>query len=459
MTTRVFLVFMLVLLSSCVTRTRFRYSYNQPECFSTNFDPLHSNINEIREWRSLDCRAKFYRVAFIEFDEHGNLADPSQAEKAKLLIEDAKKRSPTRKVITFVYVHGWKNNAAQARPGMPEKDVERFERALSGLSHSAPKEERAVVPIVGIYIGWRGKSLLGPSMFTFPSFWPRRNAANRVGSVELAKTIDSLIETTNKDADTSRVLLLGHSFGARVLEHALATNIIKLYDRPRDSNFARPRVDLVLLVNSANDSRLALRRVENLRAEPIELRHPDYNLATCLCSPNDPICQTYPLVTAITSTGDSDTKYLLPIANTLWPDRLDVDVPPPTGDFIDRIPPKVAFARASAAHQRFFHSHDVNETKCPAFGEPTCPADSTNCVFAFKAYSENSTCYQVDRRGEEGGKKPYNQTAYWVMQVEPAVVLNHGDVWNQNFVDMLAAMMTPREFFSPTKPKMKLYVR
>jgi hypothetical protein len=35
------------------------------------------------------------------------------------------------------------------------------------------------VPIVGVYMAWRGKTLMGPSWFTFVSLWGRRNTANR----------------------------------------------------------------------------------------------------------------------------------------------------------------------------------------------------------------------------------------------------------------------------------------
>lgn len=472
------LLFALLLMSACVTRTRFRYNYAQPECFSNNIDPLPPNTNETREWRSLDCRSAAFKIAFIEFDEQGKPQDPSQTAKALKLIEDAQKSSPSQKVVTLVYVHGWKNNAAQARPGAPQKDVERFAGALRELAYRArpaivagmtseqiEEANKVKVPIVGVYIGWRGKSLMGPSWFTFPSFWPRRNAANRVGSEDLADSLDAIVKTTNDANENSRVLLIGHSFGARALESAISTNRVTLYDRPRASNAARPRVDLVLYVNSANDSRLALQGIENLRAAPIDLRHPDYEELFCAQVPSDPVCQTYPLLTAITSTGDSDTKYLLPIANTLWPDRRNLKPAPSGGPFADPTPSEIAFARSSAAHQRFFHSHDVDEMKCPATGEPTCDGAPKDCAFAFKTFNEKPTCYRVDRRlpaspaPGQPEREPYNRTPFWIMQVAPTVIADHGDIWNQNFVDMLAAMMAPRGFFDPTKSRMKLYAR
>ena len=153
-------------------------------------------------------------------------------------------------------MHGWKNNGEQAAPGAKPKDVERFGTALSELGYRAREADRDnPVPVVGVYIGWRGKSLRGPSFFTFLWYWSRRNAANRVGEGRtLTDVLNHVIERTNAGSDRSRVVLVGHSFGARVLEHAIEQGV-RLYDEEtvQRQRTVRPRVDLVLYVNSAND--------------------------------------------------------------------------------------------------------------------------------------------------------------------------------------------------------------
>src|SRR4029450_9306447 len=124
-----------------------------------------------------------YKMAFIEFDEDGRMFDPRQETAARKLLEVEKARATNGKIITVVYVHGWKNNAAEALPGGKLKDVEKFQSALLELGSRAPKAPEAAktdpVPVVGIYVGWRGKTLMGPSWFTFVSLWGRRNTANR----------------------------------------------------------------------------------------------------------------------------------------------------------------------------------------------------------------------------------------------------------------------------------------
>ncbi|MBA2304827.1 MAG: hypothetical protein H0W08_19655 [Acidobacteria bacterium] len=90
-----------------------------------------------------------------------------------------------------------------------------------------------------------------------------------------------------------------------------------------------PRVDLVLYVNSANDARLSMGRVQALQKDPITVRHPDYDPATCTAeNARDPTCPVYPLLVAVTSKGDLATKYLLPVATTLAPDRRSAPTPP-----------------------------------------------------------------------------------------------------------------------------------
>src|SRR4030095_13143598 len=112
---------------------------------------------------------------------------------------------------------------------------------------------------------------------TFVSLWSRRNAANNIGDgPDLGGVVDRIIDLTNAGNKTSRVLLIGHSFGARGLEHAIEAKQIKLYEAEAESGGVRPRVDLVLYVNSANDSRLSMGHVQVLREARLTVHHPDF---------------------------------------------------------------------------------------------------------------------------------------------------------------------------------------
>jgi hypothetical protein len=473
-----------VVVAGCVRADRFRYVRQQPACFgSTTTDPLPGAPGENRDWASLDCRSALYSVGFIEFDGQGRAVDPTQEAKLLKLIEHTKQTTPGRKVITVLYIHGWKNNASQADPGAKPRDVERFQTALTELGYrsrfaaeNAEDGARAPVPVIGVYIGWPGKSLMGPGWFNFASYWGRRNTANRVGDgPDLAPALNRIIDATNAGGG-SRVLMVGHSFGARVLEHAIETGKVNLFTPSPGAPFVQPRVDLVLYVNSANDARLSMRRVQALRDHPLRVRHPEYDAEECKAPGAErlPRCRSYPLLVAITSTGDSATKYLLPAANTV---NLDNSAPmptPPAGDFLDPLPPPGIYRRAAAGHLPFMQSHVTRRVDCPTLDEieaensaadgrsmpralrmmrlqkrtPRCDDDPA-CAFGFRTQGEEPACFLVEEKRPLDGRRPFNTTAFWIMAVDPVVVKDHNDIWNLSLVEMLAELMASRGFFEP----------
>lgn len=487
--------------AGCVGQKRYRYIWDQRNCFGSGTDPVPGPANEGRDWPSLDCRHALYTVGFIELDEDGKLLDANQALKVRRLIEDRKKTAVGGKVITLVYVHGWKNNATQAHPGDKPKDVERFRSALGELGVRSRQADPAPparitprVPIIGVYIGWRGKSLMGPGWFTFLSYWGRRNAANDVGrGPDLAPILNDIIDTTNAGDTGSRVLLVGHSFGARVLEHAVATGKVELDDRKTapPGTPLTPRVDLLLYVNSANDARLSLKTVLDLRSNPVTIRHPDYNERACTkpeeLEPHEPkpaaaVCTAYPTGVAITSRGDLATKYLLPTANRINYDDEVAEVPSITGGpYLDDIPGEGRYKRSAAAHMTFLQSHDVREVPCPTRQQldaeiaankeiqaitdeqsreraenivrvrraPGCQPGDLTCRFAFRSRGEKALCYETHQRQGSVQKRVFNNTSFWIMTVDKAVIDDHGDIWNRSFVEMLGELMAPRGFFAP----------
>jgi hypothetical protein len=442
--------------------------------------------------------------------------DPRQEEAARKLLEVEKARAKHGKIITVVYVHGWKNNAAEAAPGGKPKDVEKFQSALLELGYRAGQAAREAnaptVPIVGIYMAWRGKTLMGPNWVTFASLWSRRNTANRIGDgPDLPVILDRVIDLTNAGNDNSRVLLIGHSFGARVLEHAIESKKVRLYDAVTGGTVVRPRVDLVL------------------QAAGLRVHHPDFDPRECSQPPSATVdaearatrCRDYPLVVAITSKGDAATKHLLPIANTINGDKLILDLanklpPLPTSNtFADATPSAGKVKKVAAGHFGFLQSHVAREINCPAVPSPSqreqtktleaavveavrravaealgkteeeaarrkreaaeaarrrneerarferamhpvCAVNDGKCRLVFRTLGEKPACYQVDERQPANGKPPFNDTPFWIMSVEPTVIKDHGDIWNVSFVELLGQLMAPRGFFEATSPRVQL---
>jgi hypothetical protein len=227
-----------------------------------------------------------------------------------------------------------------------------------------------------------------------------------------------------------------------------------------------------LYVNSANDARLSMARVQALRAEPIHVKHPDYAAGDCKTEEQlaTAKCRDYPLLVAITSRGDLATKYLLPTANRINLDNSAPDPPPPSGTFADRIPSAGTYKRSAAAHMRFMQSHAIREVTCPtdddlpslivnpqtpltlevrkevakqlgreaelekvlaqeeaarnqmamlrrAMLRPVCPADDEGCRFVFRTQNEDPVCYQLDQRAPVDVTMPPKQSG-----AEPATV-------------------------------------
>ena len=66
----------------------------------------------------------------------------------------------------------------------------------------------------------------------------------------------------------------------------------------------------------------------------------------------------------------------------------------------------------------------------------------------FRTAGECSECFEVHQRPGANGS-----SAFWIMRVEPSVVKNHGDIWNQSLVTMIRAMLRPSEALNVNKTR------
>ena len=163
-------------------------------------------------------------LAFLEFDEMGEMWDPAQLEKAIGLIEKAKQVSTHPIIVTFT--HGWKNNARD-EPGHVTGNVFGFEGILDYLENPTDQNRRpthrfADSPVVGIYVAWRGDLV--------SKYWPvrrqlsyfnREGAAIRIPGASLTGALTRIMMVTHSGPPGARVIMVGHSFGGLVMERAL----------------------------------------------------------------------------------------------------------------------------------------------------------------------------------------------------------------------------------------------
>ena len=260
------------LFSGCVgttPHTQYRTHVPNP---SVSGDPLGSfvtltNLPDAAFTDRVDNRmvenyAEFL-FSVVEFDDQGKLWDKRQLDALHQMAQDDVAQNNGAVLVTFV--HGWDENA-QVNNGT----VWAFRRLLYQLykvetnmdaSSGSPRR------IVGVYVGWRGRSQRLP-LVKWLTFWNRKNTAHKIGRGdmdELLVHLDDLKTELSKPSEANRratrLVVVGHSFGGAIVYSAL-DNILKEstlsslvpYERGEIKTPRRIRAgaaDLVVLVNPA----------------------------------------------------------------------------------------------------------------------------------------------------------------------------------------------------------------
>ena len=132
-----------------------------------------------------------YSLAFIEFDDQGELWAPSQLDRALALLES---RNQSRFGSALViYVHGWNNSASQREEEEGKGSIYQFREILKRLK--ADHQQRFPgyeIPVVGVYLGWRGQVSTVPVIREL-SFYNRRGAAERIAGASATAVIYRLL--------------------------------------------------------------------------------------------------------------------------------------------------------------------------------------------------------------------------------------------------------------------------
>ena len=226
--------------------------------------------------RSFDRRLS---MAAIEFNDDGVHWKPDQVDHVEREIERISLAQiaghlDSEGIVLFVFIHGWRQNASEGSSNLLA--FRRWARMLasdtpcSSAALESPQSRCAPRHVLAVYIGWRGDSLgltnpltrqlglLGrivktPQLLTF---WTRKRSAKTLASTHLTTTIYRLLrkmhamDEIRRDVDVakhveratsglhpnaplstllvpaSKSVLVGHSFGAKALEHALAQSFV-----------------------------------------------------------------------------------------------------------------------------------------------------------------------------------------------------------------------------------------
>jgi hypothetical protein len=163
---------------------------------------------------------------FVEYDDFGHLFSRAQLDEAT----DTAANVMQSNGIVIVYVHGWHHNANDG-----DTDLQSFHKAIEGigkLDSDSYKDDRK---IMGIYVGWRGESIsLKP--LNLLTFWDRKNTAHAVGDGAVFELFRKLANSREK-YPKSRLVVVGHSFGAAVTYSSVAHSIM---DQIIDDPYSEP---------------------------------------------------------------------------------------------------------------------------------------------------------------------------------------------------------------------------
>ena len=217
----------------------------------------------------------------LQIDDFGQFWDPEIPVRALKSIKEVSKKKNT---VVILFVHGWHHNAHIEDENAENYFFKSLEEIRKFHDDASSKQKRKLIgeneelEVIGLYVGWRGRSL--PFTLNYTTFWGRKAAAERVGQGDLKEflhRLNSIYEETNSERQIdSRYLGLvsiGHSFGGQVLfsavRNTLEDNLIKFTSSISSNNIkelAKPLPgfgDMVVLINPAIES-FQYDRIHNL---------------------------------------------------------------------------------------------------------------------------------------------------------------------------------------------------
>lgn len=356
-------------------------------------------------------------VAFIEFDDIGQTYKREQMAAAENMIRA--EHPENGDVVTILFIHGWENNASDNSSNVPgfRDFLQKFQPTVPGAK------------LVGVYFGWRGAVTNVPVAQEF-TYWNRRDTATYIPGSNMSEALLRVAAAT-KGSDycgTSSLIVAGHSFGGLVLERTVTQYITRrIVEHPpacpaTGINAARETADqlkkkvslfadLIVFVNEAAAASEAIELLTMLKEKAGE--------------------PEFPTIVSITSTGDTATRFFLPVgqgANLLtfrkslrkYGGQNDAD---PFG-----IADQTTYYLRSAAHISQLQSHTVESAPSPPQGVYTCAA-----IPGPKGTKQN---YYVVRNS-----KPANTTPYWIMEMPTEIVPDHTHIFRTQFGALLSAFV------------------
>ena len=412
-----------VLLGACAHNKIYRGELNN--CISDSLDNCENHAIA-HYFPNTD---KEFHLGFIEYDDQGQLRDRGQMRK---VLDAYSIITGTDDVIVIAFVHGWQHTAA---PG--DSNVESFKQLLAQISHNetvaSRQDKRATRKVLGAYIGWRGDSSILP-ILKYTTFWSRKYTAQEVGELgvteallKLAKIVNlkSGIAMSESKPPSSRMAILGHSFGGQVVYTALKEVMAdRMIDTRGDKIFQenyRRFAHMIIYINPA---------FEALRVSTLF----DMSQEDCRDYPKG----NPPSLVMLTSEADNVTRYIFPYAGRsmiLFESHQDLDRQICTKDGVAKITINEFEAdRTTIGHFEPYQTHTL---------APLQDKNIRKSDFYFrglkKAWVSQSFGSQLDFEGVKlthlGRTHPLNP--YLNIYVDGSLIKNHNDIWGKEIMGFL----------------------
>ncbi|MEO1130834.1 MAG: hypothetical protein AAFX05_14165 [Planctomycetota bacterium] len=337
-----------------------------------------------------------FDLAIVEFDDHGVFWKIEQLEDTIDLIERRNAESE-RGILVLPYVHGWQNNAD---PDRTSGNLVSFREQLGNIARNlAAGDGTTPDRVVGVYLGWRGRTSYVP-LHEQATFWDRRSTAERVVSLNMQEALLRITNTARSRPD-SKCLVTGHSMGGMIVGKTLSPALTTLLLSNDGQGVPMP-VDLIILLNPALDALASWQFIDFLKRSNamLELRR----------SSGEFVAAPGPLIVSITSEADSATKTAYPFGRTVsslfTAFRNDHDA---------GVPSQKHLARHAEGHVEYLVSH--------------------------RARVEDGEVILERIPGA------YNDTPFWVIQVTRDISRDHSDTRNPVLGRLIAQIVDLNQIY------------
>ena len=183
-------------------------------------------------------RTEFVK-AYLEFDQQGRPFDPRQLEAIQRYLQPKTSTSPTTPLLILVYVHGWHHNADTSQTD-ETANVVKFDYLLARAVDSLKRTGHGNYRVLGIYVGWQGEQTRVP-IASLLSIGARAAVADAIGRPQapdgategrLRDSLQKIATDMRARKDDSRMIVIGHSLGGRILSRAFMAELAEGNPQP-----------------------------------------------------------------------------------------------------------------------------------------------------------------------------------------------------------------------------------